>query len=238
MCWLCVLLNSSSNKSAIKEEPGVPAGSSGGGPWAIAWEKTLVEDTLGPDGQPANPAREANEVDLDTKEGPPIRWVVKEECNGSAMVLGENEWSLLPLHPSSSGKDGRKSENEGKTADVQVENTQHRHEEGKGAGMRQEAEKNALCPSILSHLDEEKMQGCVECVKTYCTNPHKSQITSTIEKLYQCSGCGKQFNSYGCVVSHQKNHKVEKPYKCWECDQSFQLKVMQSFESSLLPLNG
>nr|XP_008104165.1 PREDICTED: zinc finger protein 660 [Anolis carolinensis] len=233
------LLNSSSKKSAIKEEPeGVdvtPTGSSDGGPCVIAGEKTPVEDTLGPDVQPGqgkvNPAGEANEVVSDTKEGPPLRWVVKEEGNGSATVLSENEWSLLPLPLSSSGKDGRESENEEKTTDAEVENAQPRHEEGntgerkgEGEGMRQEAEKNVLCPPILSQLDEDKAQGCAECVKTYCTNPHGSQIISTIEKLFQCSGCGKQFSSYGCVVSHQKNHKGEKPYKCRECDQSFRLK--------------
>ncbi|XP_003218129.2 eukaryotic translation initiation factor 3 subunit A isoform X4 [Anolis carolinensis] len=35
---------------------------------------------------------------------PPLRWVVKEEDNGNALVLSENEWRLLPRHPSSSGK--------------------------------------------------------------------------------------------------------------------------------------
>ncbi|XP_062829101.1 caldesmon isoform X2 [Anolis carolinensis] len=34
---------------------------------------------------------------------PPLRWVVKEEGNGSATVLSENEWRLLPLHPPFSG---------------------------------------------------------------------------------------------------------------------------------------
>uniref|UniRef100_A0A803TDY5 C2H2-type domain-containing protein n=1 Tax=Anolis carolinensis TaxID=28377 RepID=A0A803TDY5_ANOCA len=228
MCWLCVLLNSSSNKSAIKEEPGegldvTPTGSSCGGPWVITGKKTPLKDTLGPDVQPgqgkANPAGEANEVDI--KEGPLLRWVVKEEGNGSATVLSENEWSLLPLHPSFSGRDGRKSEKEEKMPDAQVENSQHRQEEGKGAGMREQAEKNALCPSILSQLNEEKARGCAECEKTFCMNTHRSQIICTMDKLYQCLGCGKQFNSYGCIVAHKKNLNREKLYKCLECDQRF-----------------
>ncbi|XP_067321455.1 uncharacterized protein [Anolis sagrei] len=93
---------------AIKEEAEEDldslTGSSDGCPLVIAGEKTPVEDTLGPDGQPGqckgNPAGEANEVDSDTKRGSPLRWVVKEEGNGNATVLSETELSLPPPRPS------------------------------------------------------------------------------------------------------------------------------------------
>ncbi|XP_067319364.1 zinc finger protein 660-like [Anolis sagrei] len=237
MCWLCVLFHSSSNKLVIKEKAGggldvAPNGSSNAGPWVFAGEKTPEEVTLSPDVKPEQckipPAGEANEVEPDTKQGAPLRWVVKEEGNGSATVLSEKEWSLLPLRPSFSGQDGKKTENEKNLPDAQVGNAQHRNkentEERKGASMREQAEKNTLCPSILSRLDEEKVQGCAQCEKTYCMNAHESQIMFTLEKLYQCLGCGKQFSSYGCVLSHKNQHKGEKPYQCWECGQSFWLK--------------
>ncbi|XP_062829078.1 uncharacterized protein LOC100559185 isoform X4 [Anolis carolinensis] len=88
---------------SIKEEPGedldvTPAGRSDDGPWVTAEEKTPLEETLGHNGQPGpckiQPAGEVKEVGSETKQGPPLRWVVKEEGNGNSM--------LHPLPPSSS----------------------------------------------------------------------------------------------------------------------------------------
>nr|XP_003218131.1 PREDICTED: uncharacterized protein LOC100557222 [Anolis carolinensis] len=101
--------------------------------------------------------------------GPPLQWVVKEEDNGSGTVLSENEWRLF-LHPSFSGKEEREIENE----DARVKMLSIDTGERKGAGKRDQTEKNMFCHSILSQLDEEKPQICVKCEKIYCMNVHES----------------------------------------------------------------
>ncbi|XP_035310872.1 zinc finger protein 23 isoform X1 [Cricetulus griseus] len=45
--------------------------------------------------------------------------------------------------------------------------------------------------------------------------------SSTVEKPYQCTECGKAFNVKAKFVWHQRLHNGEKPFKCVECGKCF-----------------
>ncbi|PIO26370.1 hypothetical protein AB205_0076890, partial [Aquarana catesbeiana] len=69
----------------------------------------------------------------------------------------------------------------------------------------------------------ERPYACSECGKL-CSNRtilQRHEKSHTGEKPFSCSICGKCFIQKSCVVRHQMSHTGEKPYSCPECGKGF-----------------
>ncbi|XP_055791604.1 zinc finger protein 16-like [Salvelinus fontinalis] len=115
-----------------------------------------------------------------------------------------------------------KIEDESQTLELTVKIKGEEEEETYGT----ECGKTSLATRNQLTSTGEKSYHCSDCGKSFSqhSNLKQHQRTHTREKSHSCSDCGKIFSHKWSLLYHQRIHTGEKPYSCSDCGKSFRQK--------------